>query len=188
MKLLYKTTRRFNGKVSNFLPKKKGDLDTWAKKLEKEPFALAALDRKSVLGLEMNAKCLSYAKAKATPQFTGVVATREIAEGSTVIPVPLLILSTLSTDNDESCLPDSETGQCTAQRFASGSKTTRCMSHTDLPFLLCPLSQADRITIVDANTSDEVPAPNVEYKWSTWNSHNLKSHEITTNEVARVSD
>lgn len=138
----------------------------------------------------MNAKCLSYTKAN--PQSTGVVTTREFHEGSMIAPIPLLVLSTRSSSgsDDRSCSSDSEVGECAVHTMLASSSSSkemsRCLSHKGLPFLLCPLLQADRITVIDATISDgEGPAPNVEYKWSTWNAHNTKSHGFSSDAVAR---
>lgn len=178
-------------------------MDEWAKKLESPttPFAVNVTEPKSYAGLEMNARCFSYASDKVasskddTPQSTsGIVATRDFQEGDIVFPVPLLLLP---TNNGPSCENDNaETGQCSSHTVVMNTEwsTSRCFGHDDLPFLLCPLSSADRMacspgtgtTVENAEIADARKGPNVKLQWGKANAGNKNSHESSAEEVVKV--
>ena len=196
LSLLYQTVYRFNTNAARLLPKKKRLLDEWAKKLEspKEPFAIAVTEPKSYAGLEMNAKCFSYASPKKeisseeSPQSTndgGIVATRDFQEGDVVIPLPLLLLpnTSPSCQNDKA---ETETGECSNIMLNTEWSTTQCFGHDTVPFLLCPLSPDDRVSFSAMTAVGNTGGANVKLQWGTGNAGTKNSLETSTEEVAKV--
>jgi len=177
LKLVYRTTRKFNERVANMLPQSKIELKSWFENRKKnKDFSLAVLKTATKKGLEMNAKCLSYVQTSNT-ESVGLVPTRQFHQDSTIIPVPLLVVP-LSSSRDESCQPHDDVAQCTV---SIRKEFSRCLSHKNLPFMLCPLSQANQLTIANVNQT-----ANVAFKWSTGNSANKNAHGISASQVKEL--
>ena len=167
--MILKIARRLDPVIAKFLPTSKAEMDRWIKLWKEDvPFESVAVAEKSVEGLEMNARCLSYTMEHPNEPLAMIV-KQQISQGTVVRPVPMY----LQPVTQQSYLAE-ETEDCPSNK-------SPCFQSNNLPFELCPLSLPVWLT------PEEGDEPNVEYRWSTDHPHNALSHGMTADQVLKVS-
>lgn len=165
LSLMYKTVRRLNPMVAGFLPTKKRDMTFWLEGTKHgASFDELALLPRSVQGLEMNAKCLSYTMKHPQSTTNAVITTQKLSQGAIVVPVPFRILARTNPT-------------CAAEECSQPTHPPACWQPSNVPFALCPLTLPEWLRV------EEGKEPNVEYQWGLENSSNEKSHVLSADEV-----